>query len=137
MMDLKKGDIIFSHSQTMALLKHGRINSRGKTIGNHAYADGTPINGMFNFAGKDISSSVLNAISAQLTGVLTPMSSNIDTINRNVADLAASVSNVSSVNQTSNITIGDIHVSGVQDTDSFAKAIKSYLPSKMMQELHK
>lgn len=135
--DLKAGDIIFSAAQTKELMKHGKLRSRGHTVGGNSYADGTPLNGMFDFAGKELSSSALNNISAQLTGVLAPMTSSIDTINRNVADLAASVSNVSSVNQTSNITIGDIHVSGVQDTDSFAKAIKSYLPGKMMQELHK
>lgn len=135
--DLKAGDIIFSAAQTKELMKHGKLRSRGHTVGGNSYADGTPLNGMFDFAGKELSSSALNNISAQLTGILAPMTSSIDTINRNVADLAASVSNVSSVNQTSNITIGDIHVSGVQDTDSFAKAIKSYLPGKMMQELHK
>lgn len=137
MMNLKKGDIIFSHAQTMALLKNGKINSRGKTIGNKAYADGTPFNKALSFAGKDLSSSALTAIANQLTGTMLPMESNIEAINRNVADMAASVSNISSVNNTSNVTIGDIHVTGVQDVDGFAKAIKSYLPGKMTQALYK
>lgn len=137
MMSLKKGDIIFSHSQTKELLKNGKIHSRGKAIGTNAYADGTPLNKMFKFAGNELSASSLTAISSKLTGVFTPISTSIDAINRNVADMAASISNVSSVNNTSNVTIGDIHVSGVQDVDGFAKAIKSYLPGKMMQSLYK
>ena len=44
--DLKKGDIIFNHKQTEQILKHGHINSRGKTIGHaegtaHSNANGT------------------------------------------------------------------------------------------------
>lgn len=136
-MSLKKGDIIFSHAQTKELLKNGKIHSRGKAVGVNSYADGTPLNKMFKFAGNDLSSASIAAISSQLTGTLAPLASSIETINRNVADMAASVSNVSSVNNSSSVTIGDIHVSGVQDVDGFAKAIKSYLPGKMMQSLYK
>lgn len=32
MMNLKRGDIIFNHQQTEALLKHGYVNSRGKSF---------------------------------------------------------------------------------------------------------
>ena len=136
MMSLKKGDIIFNASQTKELLKNGKIHSRGHAVGTHSYADGTPFNKALNFAGKDLSSSALTAIANQLTGAMLPMESNIEAINRNVADMAASVSNISSVNNTSNVTIGDIHVTGVQDVDGFAKAIKSYLPGKMTQALY-
>lgn len=44
MMNLKRGDIIFNHKQTEALLKHGYVNSRGKAFaaGNaHAGIRGT------------------------------------------------------------------------------------------------
>ena len=136
MMDLKKGDIIFSHSQTKELLKNGKIHSRGRAIGTHSYADGTPFNKALTFAGRDISSSALTAIANQLTGAIIPIDSNVEAINRNVADMAANVSNISNVNNTSNVTIGDIHVTGVQDVDGFAKAIKSYLPGKMTQALY-
>ena len=42
MFDIKKGDIVFNHEQTEALLKNGHISGRGK-----AYADGTVGGGKF------------------------------------------------------------------------------------------
>lgn len=137
-MNLKKGDIIFSHSQTKELLKNGKIHSRGKAVGTHAYADGTPFSKMLKFAGEETTSATITMIANQLTGNMPHIVNGVDKIERNVADMMQRVSSVSNVaNQNTSITIGDIHVSGVQDTDSFAKAIKSYLPSKMLQELHK
>lgn len=139
MMSLKKGDIIFSHSQTKELLKNGKIHSRGKAVGTHSYADGTPLKSALKFAGADYSSTQLAALATKLTGVIDGISVGIDSIERRTTELANKVPNVTTntANKTSNMTIGDIHVSGVQDVDSFAKAVKSYLPGRMLQELHK
>lgn len=139
MMSLKKGDIIFSHSQTKELLKNGKIHSRGKAVGTHSYADGTPLKSALKFAGADYSSTQLAALATKLTGVMDGISVGVDSIERRTTELANKVPNVTTntANKTSNVTIGDIHVSGVQDVDSFAKAVKSYLPGKMLQELHK
>lgn len=139
MMSLKKGDIIFSHSQTKELLKNGKIHSRGKAVGTHSYADGTPLKSALKFAGSDYSSTQLAALATKLTGVMDGISVGIDSIERRTTELANKVPNVTTntANKTSNVTIGDIHVSGVQDVDSFAKAVKSYLPGRMLQELHK
>ena len=139
MMSLKKGDIIFSHSQTKELLKNGKIHSRGKAVGTHSYADGTPLKSALKFAGSDYSSTQLAALAMKLTGVMDGISVGVDSIERRTTELANKVPNVTTntANKTSNVTIGDIHVSGVQDVDSFAKAVKSYLPGRMLQELHK
>lgn len=139
MMSLKKGDIVFSHSQTKELLKNGKIHSRGKAVGTHSYADGTPLKSALKFAGSDYSSTQLAALATKLTGVMDGISVGIDSIERRTTELANKVPNVTTntANKTSNVTIGDIHVSGVQDVDSFAKAVKSYLPGRMLQELHK
>lgn len=139
MMSLKKGDIVFSHSQTKELLKNGKIHSRGKAVGTHSYADGTPLKSALKFAGADYSSTQLAALATKLTGVIDGISVGIDSIERRTTELANKVPNVTTntANKTSNVTIGDIHVSGVQDVDSFAKAVKSYLPGRMLQELHK
>lgn len=139
MMSLKKGDIIFSHSQTKELLKNGKIHSRGKAVGTHSYADGTPLKSALKFAGADYSSTQLAALATKLTGVMDGISVGVDSIERRTTELANKVPNVTTntANKTSNVTIGDIHVSGVQDVDSFAKAVKSYLPGRMLQELHK
>ena len=139
MMSLKKGDIIFSHSQTKELLKNGKIHSRGKAVGTHSYADGTPLKSALKFAGADYSSTQLAALATKLTGVMDGISIGVDSIERRTTELANKVPNVTTntANNTSNVTIGDIHVSGVQDVDSFAKAVKSYLPGRMLQELHK
>lgn len=139
MMSLKKGDIIFSHSQTKELLKNGKIHSRGKAVGTHSYADGTPLKSALKFAGADYSSTQLVALATKLTGAMDGISVGVDSIERRTTELANKVPNVTTntANKTSNVTIGDIHVSGVQDVDGFAKAVKSYLPSRMLQELHK
>lgn len=139
MMSLKKGDIVFSHSQTKELLKNGKIHSRGKAVGTHSYADGTPLKSALKFAGADYSSTQLAALATKLTGVMDGISVGIDSIEHHTTELANKVPNVTTntANKTSNVTIGDIHVSGVQDVDSFAKAVKSYLPGRMLQELHK
>lgn len=139
MMSLKKGDIIFSHSQTKELLKNGKIHSRGKAVGTHSYADGTPLKSALKFAGSDYSSSQLAALAMKLTGVMDGISVGVNSIERRTTELANKVPNVTTntANKTSNVTIGDIHVSEVQDVDSFAKAVKSYLPGRMLQELHK
>lgn len=42
MTDIKKGDIVFNHEQSVNLLKYGHISGRGK-----AYADGTVGGGKF------------------------------------------------------------------------------------------
>lgn len=138
-MDLKKGDIIFSHSQTKQLLKTGRINGRGKTVGNHAYADGTPLNKAFKFAGQDTTASNLSKFSAMLTGFVDTTNAAIEPISKVVQSIAKSVPNVSNSTSAQNmaISIGDIHLSGVQNPDGLAQAIKSYLPGKLLQELHK
>lgn len=138
-MNLQRGDIIFSHAQTKQLLKTGKIRGRGKTIGTSAYADGTPFNGSVKFAGTDTTVSGLDALAARLLGEVTGINTNIGNMTNDVSTIARSVQNVnnSRTNQSNSIVIGDIHISGVQDADGLAKAIKSYLPTKMLQELYK
>ena len=137
--DLKAGDIIFSAAQTKELMKHGKLHSRGRTVGGNAYADGTPLGNAIRFAGSDHSSAQLAALAAKLTGTIGIMTSGIDSIERAASELTKNVSNVTnnSANQETNVSIGDIYLQGVNDTDSLAKAIKSYLPGAMLQQLHK
>lgn len=137
--DLKAGDIIFSAAQTKELMKHGKLHSRGRTVGGNAYADGTPLGNAIRFAGSDHSSTQLAALAAKLTGTIGIMTSGIDSIERAASELTKNVSNVTnnSANQETNVSIGDIYLQGVNDTDSLAKAIKSYLPGAMLQQLHK
>lgn len=139
MMNLKKGDIIFSHAQTKQLLKNGKINGRGRAIGTHSYADGTPLSNAIRFAGGDISTSKLEELAQRLVGNGESIDTNVRTITEGVSTVARSYTSVptNTANQTNSVTIGDIHVTGVQDADGLAKAIKSYLPGKMLQELHK
>lgn len=138
-MNLQRGDIIFSHAQTKQLLKNGKINGRGRAIGTHSYADGTPLSNAIRFAGGDISTSKLEELAQRLVGNGESIDTNVRTITEGVSTVARSYTSVptNTANQTNSVTIGDIHVTGVQDADGLAKAIKSYLPGKMLQELHK
>lgn len=138
-MDLKRGDIIFSHAQTKQLLKTGRIGGRGRTIGGGAYADGTLFNSAVRFAGNDSTMSNLNMLASQLLGGVTSVDTAVNKIASDVAVVSKSfaTTQTSSAMQDVNISIGDIHLSGVQNPDGLAQAIKSYLPGKLLQELHK
>lgn len=66
------------------------------------------------------------------------MKSSIDAMKFNNSNLATvGVSTVPNVINKYELNIGDIQLHGVQDTDSFARAIINQFPNKMMQELYK
>ena len=115
MVSIKKGDIVFNHEQSEALLKNGHISGRGK-----AYADGT--------VGDKFASGVLrppqpgdpmydniqkiNAYFEQHNSAVSSLLSPVNTIQRDMGQMAKSISTVNNVNNSrmQNVTIGDIHV---------------------------
>lgn len=50
---------------------------------------------------------------------------------------ANSVVNNKNVQQPVTIQVGDIHLTGIQDVNGLAHAIKTRLPNAMLQELHR
>ena len=70
-------------------------------------------------------------------GVLSP----VHIIKENMENIMGNISNVNNVNnkiqQPVNVQIGDINLTGVQDVNGLAQAIKTRLPGQMMQEYFK
>ena len=127
LMDLKKGDIVFNHKQTEAILRNGKksvidgLSDKSKSV----Y---TKLTGSA-FAKGTMSENVFNAIMHGLQFAMNP----IDTMPK----FAHAINSVPEARneQNFNVTIGDIYLNGVQDTNGLAKAIKDKLPRLMVQEL--
>ena len=152
MFDIKKGDIVFNHEQTEDLLKHGHISGRGK-----AYADGTVGGG--KILTKD--GSILRPLQPgdkmydlvqKFDAYFKSMDGNLEKLvpnsfyehQRQMEDMAKQINYVSSitnnnrnVQQPVTIQVGDINLTGVQDVNGLAHAIKTRLPNVMLQEMHR
>ena len=128
--NIKHDDVVFDAKQSAALLKNGRINSRGK-----AYVGGkdnySPLSSIDpnKFAMLNAFTSFSNMITPQIMNI----GDNIEALTKRFA------SPISSTNTAQNITlsIGDINVTGVQDVNGLSSAIVKHLPNQLLQEIHK
>ena len=149
----EKGDLIFNHLQTKELLDKGNIVKTGKAYasGTIQYSDGTviqpdgsvlrplqPGDKMWDMYQK------FDAYFKSIDGNLEKLVPNsFYEQNREwnkLADqitYANSVVNNRNVQQPVTIQIGDINLTGVQDVNGLAQAIKTRLPGQMMQEYFK
>lgn len=136
---LKAGDIILSAQQTADILKTGKLRGRGTSVGGNSHADGTPFNRAAMFANEAMTIDAINDLSTRLVSGITGINTSLDGIGRDITSMTNNISNISNnaSNFATTITIGDIHLSDVQNVDGFAKAIKAQLPGKILQELHK
>ena len=151
MFPIKRGDIVFNHEQSVELLKNGHTSGRGK-----AYADGTVGGGkvltkdgaiLLPLQPGDRMYDLYHAFDAYLKSIdgnlekLVPNSFYEQNREWNkLADqitYANSVVNNRNVQQPVTIQIGDINLTGVQDVNGLAQAIKTRLPGQMMQEYSK
>ena len=149
----EKDDLIFNHLQTKELLSKGNIVKTGKAYasGTIQYSDGTviqpdgsvlrplqPGDKMWDMYQK------FDAYFKSIDGNLEKLVPNsFYEQNREwnkLADqitYANSVVNNRNVQQPVTIQIGDINLTGVQDVNGLAQAIKTRLPGQMMQEYSK
>ena len=149
----EKDDLIFNHLQTKELLSKGNIVKTGKAYasGTIQYSDGTviqpdgsvlrplqPGDKMWDMYQK------FDAYFKSIDGNLEKLVPNsFYEQNREwnkLADqitYANSVVNNRNVQQPVTIQIGDINLTGVQDVNGLAQAIKTRLPGQMMQEYFK
>lgn len=107
MVPIKKGDIVFNHEQSVALLKNGHISGRGK-----AYADGT--------VGDKFASGVLRELQPgdrmwdltkraeeymKQTGEdIRELLSPVNSINRGMEQMTQAVNNINNINNSNNRT---------------------------------
>ena len=152
MFPIRKGDIVFNHEQSVELLKNGHTSGRGK-----AYADGTvgggkvltkdghilrplqPGDRMYDLYNKF--DAYLKSIDGNLEKL---MPNSFYEQNREWNKLAdqityanSVVNNNRNVQQPVTIQIGDINLTGVQDVNGLAQAIKTRFPNAMLQEIHR
>ena len=149
----EKGDLIFNHLQTKELLDKGNIVKTGKAYasGTIQYSDGTVIQPdgsvLRPLQPGDKMWDMYHAFDAYLKSIdgnlekLVPNSFYEQNREWNkLADqitYANSVVNNRNVQQPVTIQIGDINLTGVQDVNGLAQAIKTRLPGQMMQEYFK
>ena len=129
LMDLKKGDIVFNHKQTEAILKNGKksvidnlANKSEKIVNNlngFAYSAGTVTGNAFD--------AILNGLQLMLQpkNVLPKFAQKFKKLPNNPNE------------QKVEIHIGDIHVHGVQNVNGLADQIINHLPNTMLQKLNK
>lgn len=129
LMDLKKGDIVFNHKQTEAIMKNGskpvidKIANKNEKIVNDlkgfAFAEGTIKEKIFE--------AIMNGISLIMNpkDVIPKFAQNIKKLPENPSE------------QKVEIHIGDIHVHGVDNVNDFADDILKYLPNALLQKINK
>ena len=128
-MDLKKDDIIFNGEQTEDILKHGdkghishleRLSSAMmKNMFGKAYGNGTSQQRILELLNVGMPNDLF--IGQPKLDAIKPLRANTSLYNR--PDLA--------------VTIGDIHVHGVQNVNGLADQIINHLPNTMLQKLNK
>lgn len=127
-MDLKKGDIIFNHKQTKAILKNGKksvvdkLNEKGQAVyrklTGSAFASGTMSSKVFDF--------MLNGLKLNMTPMIPG------------GNLKQGLKHVPSIQNTNNtVNIGDIHLHEVQNVDTFGDEIIKHLPNNILQKVRK
>ena len=114
---LKAGDIILTAQQTADILKNGKLRGRGTSVGGNAHADGTPLNQTVMFGGISRTFDSIDAISTKLVAGMADVNTSLDGIENGIASMAANISNITTNTNSSstNITIGDIQLSEVQN----------------------
>lgn len=129
LMDLKKGDIVFNHKQTAAIMKNGKksvidnlVNKSEKIVNNlngFSYSAGTVTGNAFD--------AILNGLQLMLQpkNVLPKFAQKFKKLPNNPNE------------QKVEIHIGDIHVHGVQNVNGLADQIINHLPNTMLQKLNK
>ena len=131
LLDLKKGDIVFNHEQTKAILDRGKTSNinRLSKLGFEAVKDVT-------LKGQSFLLGTANNPFDGMENLLkyAPYTLNIPNINHNFQHLDYVKKDTGKKVE---ISIGDIVVQGVQDTNSLSKAIVRQLPNKILQEIGK
>lgn len=156
--NIPAGSIVFNHLQTKELLSKGNIVGRGRAL-----ASGTALaNGTVNNSSKQIPVSQVPsempmwermekcaaALGRTMEDMLNPLNSLALDIRKEtgMGRYLESINNVNNINSVTNnrnvqqpvtIQIGDINLTGVQDVNGLAQAIKTRLPGQMMQEYSK
>lgn len=155
--DIPANSIVFNHLQTKELLSKGNIVGRGRALASGTalangtddtiwttLADGTkvrelqPGDRMYDMMQK------FDAYFQSMDGNLEKLVPNsVYDHQRQMEDMAKQITNNSIVNNTRNvqqpitIQVGDINLTGVQDVNGLAQAIKTRLPNAMLQEMHR
>ena len=155
MFPIKRGDIVFNHTQSVELLKNGHTSGQGK-----AYADGTvgggkvlmPGGRIFEPYDPDKDNSSFSKLYKAWTAYYGDIDKNVDEINKTLSkhlaiehsqkmnkevtefvnSTSSVVNNTRNVQQPVTIQIGDINLTGVQDVNGLAQAIKTRLPNAML-----
>lgn len=157
----ESGDLIFNHLQTKELLSKGNIVGRGKAL-----ASGTALaNGTTHSAGDEVTvladGTVLRPLQPgdkmydmmqKFDAYFNSMDGNIEKLVPNsfydhqkqmenmvkqINYVSSVVNNNRNVQQPVTVQIGDINLTGVQDVNGLAQAIKTRLPNAMLQEMHR
>ena len=134
----KKGDIIFNHKQTQDILKNGHTNSRGK-----AFAGGnvSSLPKEYSLPSQEVMDRMakLEAGFASLRGdesLLTQMQIR-DNTKKIYEQSARTIQEIQKINKSNAVTysntFGDIHLHDVQNTDDFARAMKTRFGTIMKQ----
>lgn len=129
LMDLKKGDIVFNHKQTEAIMKNGskpvidKIANKNEKIVNDLKG--------FAFAEGTIKEKIFEAIMNGISLIMNPK----DVIPKFAQNIKKLPDNPSE--QKVEIHIGDIHVHGVDNVNDFADDILKYLPNALLQKINK
>lgn len=135
----KKGDIIFNHKQTQDILKNGHTNSRGK-----AFASGN-VSGLpkeYSLPSQEVMDRMakLEAGFASMMNkdesLLTQMQIR-DNTKKIYEQNARTIQEIQKINKSNAVTysntFGDIHLHDVQNTDDFARAMKTRFGTIMKQ----
>lgn len=160
--DIPANSIVFNHLQTKELLSKGNIVGRGRAL-----ASGTALaNGTSNNADDSIWTTLADGsrirdlqpgdrmydMVQKFDAYFKSIDGNLEKLvpnsfyerNREMNQLADQISYVSSVvnnnrnvQQPVTIQVGDINLTGVQDVNGLAHAIKTRLPNAMLQEMHR
>ena len=160
--DIPANSIVFNHLQTKELLSKGNIVGRGRAL-----ASGTALaNGTSNNADDSIWTTLADGsrirdlqpgdkmydMVQKFDAYFKSIDDNLEKLvpnsfyerNREMNQLADQISYVSSVvnnnrnvQQPVTIQVGDINLTGVQDVNGLAHAIKTRLPNAMLQEMHR
>lgn len=135
----KKGDIIFNHKQTQDILKNGHTNSRGK-----AFAGGnvSSLPKEYSLPSQEVMDRMakLEAGFASMMNkdesLLTQMQIR-DNTKKIYEQNARTIQEIQKINKSNAVTysntFGDIHLHDVQNTDDFARAMKTRFGTIMKQ----
>lgn len=154
----ESGDLIFNHLQTKELLSKGNIVGRGRALASGtALANGTDDSIWTTLAdGTKVRElqpgDRMYDMMQKFDAYLKSMDGNLEKLvpnsfydhQKHMEDMAKQINYVSSVvnnnrnvQQPVTIQVGDINLTGVQDVNGLAQAIKTRLPNAMLQEMHR